>query len=70
MVEWASIVNTETIGKDELEILKREKVDGKALPHLTEEKLRSVGFPLGAAIALAEAIEKLKKPTGNKYVYK
>jgi len=61
---WAKGIqelNKETILDEDVQHLVDQRVDGKTLLKLTEEKLQKSGFTLGAAAALAEAIEKLKE---------
>ena len=59
VAEWAA-VNVK-LQEKYWRTLQKEEVDGKTLLKLTEEKLQKSGFTLGAAAALAEAIEKLKE---------
>ena len=61
VIEWARQIVDE---KHALK-LKEQEVNGSALLLLTEEKLRSIGIPLGPAAKLAAAIEKLRAPTGT-----
>src|SRR5688572_13415380 len=57
VVQWSSEVPDV---KNHAKILKEQEVTGKTLLTLTEDKLRSIGFPLGPATLLSMAIEALK----------
>lgn len=61
VVEFAQ---SEGVGLDDedVEVLKKNKVDGESLLNLTEDKLRADGMPRGPATKLAAAIAKLPRP--------
>ena len=50
---------------DDAAILRANKVNGKSLLNLTEDKLRADGMPRGPATILAAAIAKLLRPPGE-----
>ena len=45
------------LDKDDIKILRKEKISGLAFLELTEEKFRSIGLALGPATTLAKFIE-------------
>ncbi|MCK5921183.1 MAG: hypothetical protein KAG66_09595 [Methylococcales bacterium] len=61
--EWAC----DEVGIDEEDAVRLEvqKIDGKALLKMTEEKLESYGIPGGPATNLYEAIQQLKQQPGT-----
>ena len=63
VIEWAKAQRD--IIEEDWKKLQENRVNGSALLLLTEEKLRSIGIPLGPAANLAAAIEKLRAPTGT-----
>src|SRR5215472_10462768 len=53
------------IGLERFEAAFRDnEIDETVLPHLTEDHLRELGFPLGVRIKLLAAIAALSKDTG------
>ena len=64
VVEFAK---SESVGLDDedVEVLKKNKVNGKDLLNLTKEELRADGMARGPATRLASAIAKLPRPPGE-----
>ena len=46
------------LNEENLEIIRKEKVNGRAFLKVTEEKLRSIGLALGPATTLADSKER------------
>ena len=53
------------LDKDDIKILRKEKISGLAFLELTEEKFRSIGLALGPATTLAKFIEGLSQKLRN-----
>src|SRR5436305_6572257 len=53
------------LDKDDIKILRKEKIAGSDFLELTEEKFRSIGFALGPATRLTKFIEGLSKKLRN-----
>ncbi len=53
------------LDKDDIKILRKEKISGLAFLKLTKEDFRSIGFALGPATVLAEFIEGLGQKIRN-----
>ena len=53
------------LDKDDIKILRKEKISGLAFLELTEEKFRSIGLALGPATTLAKFIKGLGQKIRN-----
>ena len=53
------------LDKDDIKILRKEKIAGSDFLELTEEKFRNLGFTLGPATRLAQFIEGLGQKIRN-----
>jgi hypothetical protein len=53
------------LDKDDIKILRKEKIAGSDFLELTEEKFRSIGFTLGPATRLTKFIEGLSQKLRN-----
>ena len=53
------------LDKDDIKILRKEKISGLAFLELTEEKFRNIGLALGPATTLAKFIEGLSQKLRN-----
>ena len=53
------------LDKDDIKILRKEKISGLAFLKLTKEDFRSIGLALGPATVLAEFIESLSQKLRN-----
>ncbi|PKB93751.1 hypothetical protein RhiirA5_507856 [Rhizophagus irregularis] len=49
------------VGRDDIKILRKEKISDLAFLELTEEKFRSIGLALGPTTTLAKFIEGLSQ---------
>ena len=53
------------LDKDDIKILRKEKISGLAFLKLTKEEFRDIGFALGPATVLVEFIEGLNQKLRN-----
>ena len=53
------------LDKDDIKILRKEKISGLAFLKLTKEDFRSIGFALGPATVLVEFIKSLSQKLRN-----
>ena len=53
------------LDKDDIKILRKEKISGLAFLKLTKEEFRDIGFALGPATVLVEFIEGLSQKLRN-----
>src|SRR5204862_4788663 len=58
------------LDKDDIKILRKEKISGLSFLELTEEKFRSIGLALGPATTLAKFIEGLSQKLRNYFSLK
>ena len=65
MARVLEFAKSEGLDDEDVEVLKKNKVNGKRLLDLTEDKLRADGMPRGPASDLAAAIAELPRPPGE-----
>ena len=58
------------LNKDDIKILRKEKISGLAFFELTEEKFHSIGLALGPATILAKFIKGLSQKLQNYFSLK
>src|SRR5262249_47889855 len=65
--KWAEKLSN--VQPEDTVILEKQRVDGRTLLSLTEEKLQSIGIPLGPAHIIAEEIKKWTAPPQGKRLW-